>query len=60
MHHLDIDIAKWDNQLAKIREKAQISLSQEAQLLGDKENYILILQNLGYLDNLKEELNLKI
>ena len=59
MHHLDIDIAKWDNQLAKIRKKAQISLSQEAQLLGDKENYILILQNLGYLDNLKEELNLE-
>ena len=36
MHHLDIDIAKWDNQLAKIRKKLKSAYPKKLSYWGIK------------------------
>ena len=45
--------------LAKIHKDAGINLSQESQILDDKQSYNLVLQNMGYFEEMAEKMDLK-
>lgn len=57
--NMDIERSIWNQHLAKIHEDAGIYLSQESQILDDKKSYNLVLQNMGYFEEMAEKMDLK-
>ena len=57
--NMDIEESSWNQHLAKIHEDAGINLSQESQILDDKQSYNLVLQNMGYFEEMAEKMDLK-
>ena len=57
--NIDIEESSWNKHLAKIHKDAGINLSQEFQILDDKQSYSLVLQNMGYFKEMAEEMDLK-
>jgi hypothetical protein len=59
MKNIEIEESNWSQHLAKIRKDAGINLSQESQIVDDKAAYSLVLQNLGYFEEMAETMDLK-
>ena len=57
--NMDIEESSWNQHLAKMHEDAGINLSQESQILDDKQSYNLVLQNMGYFEQMAEKMDLK-
>ena len=57
--NMDIEESSWNQHLAKIHKDAGINLSQESQILDDKQSYNLVLQNMGYFEEMAEKMDLK-
>ena len=57
--NMDIEESSWNQYLAKIHEDAGINLSQESQILDDKQSYNLVLQNMGYFEEMAEKMDLE-
>jgi len=57
--NMDIEESNWNQHLAKIHKDAGINLSQESQILDDKQSYNLVLQNMGYFEEMAEKMDLK-
>lgn len=59
MKNIEIEESSWSQHLAKIRKDAGIDLSEKSQILGNKESYNLVLQNMGYFEEMAETMDLK-
>ena len=59
MKNIEINESNWSQHLAKIRKDAGINLSQESHILDNKESYNLVLQNMGYFEEMAEKMDLK-
>lgn len=59
MKNIEMEASNWSQHLAKIREDAGINLSQESQILDNKQTYNLVLQNMGYFEEMAETMDLK-
>ena len=51
--------SSWNQHIAKIHKDAGINLLQESQMLDDKQSYNLVLQNMGYFEEMAEKMDLK-
>ena len=59
MPYVSRQISEWDKHLADIKKNARIELSKEAQLLSVRETYNLMLQDMGYFQELAEAMDLR-
>ena len=59
MKNIEINESNWSQHLAKIRKDSGINLSQESHILDNKESYNLVLQNMGYFEEMAEKMDLK-
>lgn len=59
MKNIEIEEANWSQHLAKLRKDAGINLSQQSQILDNKASYNLVLQNMGYFEEMAETMDLK-
>ena len=57
--NIDIEESSWSQHLANIHKDAGINLSQESRILDDKQSYNLVLQNMGYFEEMAEKMDLK-
>lgn len=55
----DLTIASWNQKLANIRKEAQINLSDEAHILGNREAYNLVLQERQFFRDMAESMDLR-
>lgn len=59
MKNIEMKESNWSQHLAKIRKDAGINLSPDSQILGNKVSYDLVLQNMGYFEDLAETMDLR-
>ena len=59
MKNIEMKESNWSLHLAKIRKDAGINLSPDSQILGNKVSYDLVLQNMGYFEDLAETMDLR-
>ena len=59
MEKIELEESSWTQHLAKIRKDADINLATDAQILRNKVSYNLVLQNMGYFEDMAETMDLR-
>lgn len=59
MEKIELEESSWSQHLAKIRKDADINLATDAQILRNKVSYNLVLQNMGYFEDMAETMDLR-